>query len=404
MMTTLLSFSLPLLSVALAFMYWRRASIGLEDHLKLVSIGFGVLSLYELLGLSFLFRDTHLPWLFRLVQPFGALNLLYYAVLVTASLILAKWTWYYLLKRLSTQLFMLALSGAVGLSLLITGLFVTLLLKSVEAESLHKLTSNAHVVSSLLTEKQARLRSETALFGQDSVVSSAVARLDRQVLLEKVQTQMRSAHISSLIVLDSAGKVILKGENTEERGVSLSEDPYVTRALSGEVASGVVSRDGVVAPEVSLRVAVPIAGGVIMTSQLLDTAYVDGLKETTGLSVSVYGNQVLSATTHDIGDGKTRLSGIAETNSVVLEHVWKQGELYATATTLGESDYLSAYIPLRDLSGTIVGVMQISEPQVASLQAAGSAVQLTFALVIAVMLLLSLPIYWICQRLVAQWE
>lgn len=398
MMNTFLQFGLTLICATLAFMYWRRASIGLEDHLKHVAIGFGLLALYELVGLSSLFRESNVVWVSKLVAPFGSINILQYFILMSASLVLAKWTWYYLLKRLSTQLFMLALTGAVGLSLLITGLFVTLLLKSVESESLTKLTSNARVVSSLLSEKQARLLSETKLF------ATGLTSLERRDLLEKVKAQMKETGVSSLVVTDSEGKIILKGENEEERGMSWSEDKYVISALKGEQVAGVVSRSGVVAPEISIRVAVPATGGVVVASQILDNAYVGGLKASTGLAVSIYGDQLMSSTTEDLGDSKTRLLGIKETNTKVIEQVWKRGEILAQTSKVGEQDYLSAYVPLRDQDNEVTAVLQVSQPQVAALQTAGQAVQMTFALVIMVMLVLSVPIYFVCQKLVAEWE
>lgn len=397
MINVMIQFALPMLAAILAFMYWRRASIGLEAHLKHVAIGFGALATYELLGNFGLFRGTNIVWLSKLVEPFGVVNLVQYVVLIVAVLILANWTWYYLLKRLQTQLFMLALTGVVGLSLLITGLFVTLLLKSVETESLSKLTSNAKVVASLLSEKQARLKSETRLFAQN------LPSTERNELGEPVKKQMLETGVSSLVIADSEGKIILKGENEEELGVSWSEDKYVIGALKGEIVSGVVSNAGVIAPEVSIRVAMKAGEAVVVASQILDSAYVDGLKNTTGLSVSIYGDQLMSATTEDVGDAKKRLIGIKETNKDVIERVWKKGEILAQAGKIGDRDYLFAYIPLRDQNNEVSAAMQVSQPQVVALQTAGQAVQLTFALVILVMIVLSLPIYLVTQRLVAQW-
>lgn len=404
MMDIILQFSLPLICAVLAFMYWRRASIGLEDHLKHSAIGFFVLSLYELFGLSSLFRGSQTVWVSKLVAPFGWVSIIEYLLLIIAMAVLAKWTWYYLLKRLSTQLFMLALSLAVGLSLLITGLFVTLLLQSVERESLTKLTSNAQVMMSLIEEKKSRLVSESRLFAQDGQIVSGIESGERKDLAGKVQAQMKATGAESLVLTDSDGKIILKGEDIEERGTSWSEDKYVIRALKGEQVVGVVSKSGVVAPEVSIRAGVPSGVGSVIVSQLLDNVYVDELKERTGLSVSVYGDQLLSATTEDIGDGKTRLSGIKETNAKVIEQVWKKGEILAQTSRVGEQDYLSAYIPLRDHDNEVSAVLQVSQPQVVALQTAGQAVQWTFALVIIVMIGLSLPIYMVCQKLVKEWE
>lgn len=404
MMNAVMHFALPLLSSIVAILYWRRASVGLERHVKKVAVGFSILALYELIGLSTMFRTTSTVWLFKIVAAFGILNIMQYIVLLIASLILASWTWYYLLKRLSTQLFMLSLTGAVGLSLLITGLFVTLLLKSVETESLVKLTSNARVTASLIDEKKARLASETKLFAQDSVVKESVISGERKDLIPKANTQMSTTGISSLVVTDSEGKIILKGENEEERGVSWSDDKYVQRALKGESSAGIVSIPGVMAPELSIRVAVPVGRGSVVASQVLDNAFVDGLKATTGLAVSIYGDQLMSSTTEDVGDGKTRLTGIKETNKKVIEAVWKNGETIAIAGRIGDREYLSAYVPLRDQNNEITGVMQVSQPQVAALQTAGDAVQMTFALVIVVMLVLSMPIYFVCEKIVREWE
>ena len=404
MMNVIAQFALPILAIMVAFLYWRRASIGLEEHLKKVSIGFLFLALYELLGLSSLFRGSQSVAIFKLVAPFGVINSISFGLLMVAIVILSTWTWYYLLKRLSTQLFILSMTGVVALSLIITGIFVTLLLKNVETESLTKLTSNARVASSLLEEKKLRLLSETKLFALDPQVVSAIADNDRKVLSPKVKAQMTQTDVSSLIVADSEGKIILQGENEEVRGVSLSGDKYVQKALGGETLSGFVASSQVIAPEISMKVAVPAGKGAIIVSYVLDNSFVDGIKTNTGLSVSVYGDKILSSTTLDIGDGKTRLSGIKETNKKVLENVWKKGEVYAAVSTLGDEEYLSAYIPLKDQNNEVVAVMQVSQAQIAALQTAGLAVQTTFGFIILIMTILALPLNLICKKLVKEWE
>jgi hypothetical protein len=399
-----LQFSLPILSACVALLYWRRASLGLEQHMNRVAMGFSIFALYELFSLAGLFRTSHDVWVVQLVAPFGIINSIQYALLVISMCILARWTWYYLLKRLSTQLFMITLSGAVGLSLLITGLFVTLLLNSVETESLQKLTGNAKVVSSLLEEKKARLISETKFLSVDPVVLTSISNGERKLLAPIIKNHMIQTGVTSFTVVNSEGKIILQGENEEERGTSLSEDNDVKEALQGEVVSGFVSKSGVVGPEVRIRVIVPAGSGALIASQILDNAYVDGIKTTTGMSISIYGDKVLSSTTEDIGDGITRLVGIRETNQKVLEYVWEKGAITAQSVRLGENEYLSGFVPLKDGSGTTIGAIQLSEPQTTGIKTAGQAVQLTFALVIAIIIALSFPIYLISKRLVAEWE
>lgn len=404
MINTILQYSLPLFCAIISLLYFYRSSIGLERHLKKVSYGFAILSLFELLSLSSSFRSSIYVSIFELVAPYGVLNIVSFVLLIIAVLTLASWTWYYLLKRLSTQLFMLSMTGAVLLSLVTTGIFVTLLLKSVETESLIKLTSNAAVTSSLLEEKRLRIASETKQFALDSEVVAAIGEGNRQMLQAKVRNQMMQTGVSQIVIVDKNGAVLVNSENEEERGVSLGSDKYIEKALSGESVSGYFVTSATIAPSVSLRQASPVAGGAIMVSMVMDNAFVDGIKNSTGLSVSIYGDKMISATTEEVGESKTRLLGIKEVNPKVISTVYEKGEIYASSSQLGDSKYLSAYVPLTNQNNEVVSVMQVSQREVAAIQAAGKAVQTTFGLIILVMIFLAWPLNLICNRLVAEWQ
>lgn len=404
MMNIVAQLSLPILAASVALLYWRRASLGLETHLKRVALGFALLATYETLSLANLFRESKIVSLVEMVGPFGSASIVAYIVLAFAALVLLVWTWYYLLKRLQTQLFILSMSGVVILALLITGTFVSLLLKSVEVESLGKLNSNALVVSSLIDEKKARLLGETKLFASDQSLILAYQELDRKGLYEKVRAQMGLVGAATFVITDSSGKVIINGENEEERGISWSGDKYVERALNQEYVSGVVTTSGVVAPIVAIKVAVPLSDGVIVVSQVLDNVFVDALKERTQLSVFIYGDQTLSASTIDIGDGKTRLFGIKETNKQVLEKVWGKGEVFATGSKIGDSEYLSAYVPLKDHNNETQVVLQVAQPQIVAVQAAGAAISMTFGFIVLLMVVMAVPLNIICEKLVADWK
>lgn len=404
MINTLLQYSLPLLCAIISLLYFYRSSMGLERHLKKVSYGFAILALFELLSLSSSFRNSIYVWLFELVAPYGVLNIVSFVLLIIGVMTLASWTWYYLLKRLSTQLFMLSMTGAVLLSLVTTGIFVTLLLKSVETESLIKLSSNAAVTSSLLEEKRLRIASETKQFAMDNEVVNAVSEGNRQVLQVKVRNQMMQTGVSSIVIVDKNGAVLLNSENEDERGASLSSDKFIEKALSGESASGYFVTSATVAPSVSLRYVSPTTGGAIMVSMVMDNAFVDGIKNSTGLSISIYGDKIMSATTEEVGNSKVRLMGIKEINPKVISSVYEKGEIYASSSELGDNKYLSAYVPLKNQNNEVVSVMQVSQREVAAIQAAGQAVQTTFGLIILIMILLAWPLNMICKRLVAEWE
>jgi predicted DNA-binding protein len=299
---------------------------------------------------------------------------------------------------------MLLMSLVVVLSLIVTGTFVSLLFKSVETESLIKLRSNAEVTTSLLEEKKLRIQSEMKQFSLNSEVIKAVEDGNRQVLSEKIKKQMELTGAGSMVIVDSSGKVIIRGENEEEKGASLSSDKYIEKALGGANPAGYFVTSGTISPVVSLRLATGMTGGAIMTTYILDNVFVDGIKNSTGLAISLYGDKTLAATTEEIGNSNTRLSGIKEMDSEVLSRVWDKGEIYTTASTLGEREYLSAYVPLKDQNNEVMAVLQVAQQEVEAMQAAGQAVQMTFGFIILIMVILAWPLSMISKKLVKEWE
>src|SRR3989304_143685 len=97
----------PVLSAWVGVLYLKKATLGLERHLKLVALSFFVLALSELISVGFIFRDTTNVTLYNLVAPFGPLWLARYITLGVAVFILGKWVFGYLLKRILSQLFMI---------------------------------------------------------------------------------------------------------------------------------------------------------------------------------------------------------------------------------------------------------------------------------------------------------
>ncbi|QQR53290.1 hypothetical protein IPG36_06670 [bacterium] len=95
----------------------------------------------------------------------------------------------------------------------------------------------------------------------------------------------------------------LRAEDPERYGDSVSSDPLVRRALTGQTASSVVVSSGVTAPIVALTAVSPITGtdGLVVGSVTLGvdvtSGFVDGIEASTGLSSTVYGGQVRAATT-----------------------------------------------------------------------------------------------------------
>src|SRR6185369_3658454 len=273
----------PILAAATRLLYLRRATKGLENHLKPVAMSFFLLSLHELLSLTSLFQNTTNVTLFNLVAPFGVLWIAEHLFLLAAVIILGRWVFAYLLKRLQTQLFMIFTTITLVIFLLTTVSFTYLLLKNLEADALAHLTTDVNILAYSITSKKNEILSDAQVAANNPAMQKAISESDRKTLRDLTSSLVSSKKESFLVVTGSNGSVLMRGEDTERFGDSLSDDPLYKKAITGQAATSVVVKDGVLAPTVSLRAAVPVTlGGSVVGTVIvgtdIDNSYVDGVK------------------------------------------------------------------------------------------------------------------------------
>ena len=212
-------------------------------------------------------------------------------------------------------------------------------------------------------------------------------------------------NLSSLIILGESGQVLLRAENPDRWGDSLSSDSLVDLALVGKTSTSVETQTGVVSPTVSLVSSRPIRDssgaivGAIIAGQAVSNAFVDGIKHDTGLDSTVYAGDTRAATTLVAADGTTRSLGVKETDAKVKDNVLQHGKDYSGTISIQHRDYLASYTPLKDADNNVVGMLTVSRPQDQLLGVAGQSVQLTFLLAICLLILTIAPIYWIAKRI-----
>lgn len=101
---TLLPFTYPILASLTGFLYLRRSTIGLEDHLKKLAFTFFVLAISEFISLGYLLQTTDNSAIYSFVAPLGPLWIIQNLILILSYSMLFKWVLGYLLKRFQTQL------------------------------------------------------------------------------------------------------------------------------------------------------------------------------------------------------------------------------------------------------------------------------------------------------------
>lgn len=400
----------PLLSLAAFLLYLRRATVGLENHLKPLTLGFFFIFLYEVVSISEFFQNTTAISVYNIVRPFGPLWILAHVLLFIGVTIIAKWVFNYLLKRLETEIFMIFNISVLVIFLVTTVAFTGLLLTNLRDSALAHLTTDANVVQYAIGSKQAEALSDAEVVSQNSQLQTAIATNDRKTLKALSTSILLAKKQSFLIIVASSGAVLMRGEDNDKIGDSLSNDSLFKRALRGEKSSSVATKDGPIAPIVSIRSAVPITAstgqaiGVVIVGSDIDNAFVDGLKATTKLDVSVYADNVLSATTFIASDGKSRYIGIKEEDKNINKNVLIDGKNYSGELNILNVAYLAAFTPLKDVDGNPVGMLFAGEQQVSTIQAASSSIEYTFIIAVLFLLISILPSFLISRFITNQFK
>jgi hypothetical protein len=396
----------PLGMLAIVALYWRQATTGLERHLKPVALAFGLLSIYELLALSSLWRGTNNPTISNLVAAFGPLWIAELVFLLAGVLVLGKWVWRYLTERFMSQLFMI-FTGSILVIFLLTAIsFTYLLVNNIQKTSLNNLKTAASVLNYAINGDKSVTLADTTSIAENPDVVSAVLANDHNSLSNLTSTYLHDKKQSSLIITSNYGEVLLRAENPGRWGDSISSDTTIRRALIGQSVSNISVQDGILAPLIYIQSTVPIINpannqvvGAVKGGLVLDSAFVDGIKQATGLDSSIYADNVVSATTFLAPDGITRWIGVKENNHDVQTTVLKNGQTYQGTLSIQNRQYLAVYEPLKDINNNIIGMLFIGQPQVTILQAAGQSVELTFVVTVLMLIVSVIPAYLVSKYL-----
>lgn len=397
----------PVLSVTVGLLYLRRATVGLEDHVKTIAYSFFLLSVSEFLGLAVLFRESTNVAIFEFVAPFGPVWMVEHVLILVMSLMLGRWVFGYLLKQFHTQLFIIMTTMTIVIFLITTVSFTALLLKNIQDETLRQMNTDVHVLQYTIESQKQALVSDAQVLAQNAEIVVATRDKIRSVLSEYTQDFLLTKKENTVIITGENGQVLARGEDRDRIGDSLSDDPLIKRALLGETVTSVVSKDGAVSPQIFVRASTPIKDGetivgAVLVGTAIDSAFVDGMKAATGLESSIYGDAQISATTLLAPDGVNRMIGIQLDRPDIKDAVLTNGREYTGAVTIANTSYFGAYVPLIDIDGGNVGMLFVGRPQASVLATAGRSIELTFLVTVVLMLVSVVPAYVISKYIADQ--
>jgi hypothetical protein len=402
---------LPLGALGVAGLYWRRATSGLERHLRPVAIAFLCLTSFEVFTLGAnSWANTTNPTLDPLVSAFGYFWVIAQISLLAAAIVLVKWVWVYLVKRLQGQLFIIFTAATAIIFSVATISFSYLLISSVQQSSLTNLKTASQVLNQALISKSAETLADADILSENPAIASAAASSDHDQLASLTSNFLTTKGLSTFIVTTPSGEVLLEGANHDQWGQSISSNPLFQRAALGYSAQTKATETGVLAPTVVLEAATPIRApsgsivGVVITEEAIDNTFLDNVKHTTGLDSAVYAGDVRSASTFTSSNGTARSIGVIEPSKAVQREVLTDGQTFSGSLNILNRSYLVVYAPLRDIDNNVVGMFLTAQPQQTLLKTIAHSIELTFLVAVCLLLVMIIPAYLLAKRMASQFK
>jgi Single cache domain 3 len=401
------SWMAPFGSGLVAYMYLRHATVGLERHLRPMFRAFAFIAVSDVANLATNFRGSNNPILSSWFAAFGWIWWIEYIALSVGVYWLARWVWGYLTERFFSQLFMTFTVMVMMIFLIVSFSFTSLLINNVQRDSLTRLETAANVMSYAIEAKQSETLSVAEQLSSNSSFSEALVVKDRNKMISIAESILVDKQLSSLIITNQSGQVILRAEDTDRWGDSISSDPLVKRSLFGASVSTVTIKNEPGVPILRLLSSVAIFDksnimiGTVQAGIDLNNAFVDRIKQSTDLQSSVYAGDSLAATTLLAPDGKTHALGV-KINKQVRAVVFDRKQTYRGGATLQNRQMLTAYVPVKDIDDQIVGAVMVAEPKSSILKIAGRSIELTFVMAACLIVLSFIPTYFMSRSIARQ--
>jgi len=316
----------------------------------------------------FLYRlpDLNVVFLFYQTQVFSWAFSLFVIGLLIGFVFLAIWSWNFIKIRVFLRTYVVFLFLTILISSLGSLVFTLRIFTVVEQNNLNLMAQGAQAENYVMTEK-----ADNALFVARTLANDprTVSDFTNSEMLKAVaQEYYTSGGLDILRVYNKFGEVIISPNDDRDIGRLFSDDKMVSYVLSEKSQIKTFDQEaGVLAPVIVARGIYPVLingsiEGAVEAAYRMDTAFVDYSKERTDLDVTIYTADTRSATTITTQDGVSRWVGTKETDQAVLSQVLQQGELYTTSLDRLGVDYYSAFLPIRNTDGAIIGIVSVGTP------------------------------------------
>ncbi len=398
-----------ILSACITFFLWLHYKSGIQYEWKFFYLGFLFLTLSLIFAGAILWQNSPNVLVANLLAPYHLVWVIEHAIKLISAFALGVWAWGFIRFRVFPQIFSSFIALAFITFILTTIIYTGFMLTRIRASTVGDLETNVKTLQFALEKVKESAILSARITATNPQIREAVRRKDRDALFQNLNALMFENKTDFMLAINTGGEVLIRAEDRDRFGDSLADDSVVWRALDGKSTVTISTRQGVSIPTVSIKAGSPIVDtsesgepeiiGTIVTGYLLDLAFVDGIKELTNLDITIFANDTSAATTFVISDTGGRLLGVREVDARILNAVLKKGTSYLGSALVLNQPFLAAYIPLKDVENTTIGMFFTGRSQAAILALATETMQISFSISMLLMLLSILPL-WLLSRFI----
>lgn len=280
---------------------------------------------------------------------------------------LAIWAWNFIKLRVFLRTYVVFLAIAIFVSSLGSAFFTQLIFSIIENNNLTLMSQATRAVETIVEDRQKSAAFSAFFLAQDKDIIDAARFSDVNKLTEKTAQSIAISGVNYVRVYDASGKVIFSPQDTRDVGTSYVQDDLVAYVLGNKPINSLDTIPGVQSSYMVARALEPLTFndsvvGAIELGHIFDTPFTDLAKNKIGLEVSVYAGDKISATTIVTDDGKSRWIGSREPNPIVLDTVYGKGKDIALALDRLGRPYYSAFLPLVEVNGNVIGMVSVGTP------------------------------------------
>jgi len=310
--------------------------------------------------------DLDIVFLFYQTQAFSWAFYLSILGLLVGFIFLAVWSWNFIKLRTFLRTYVVFLFLTILISSLGSLVFTLRIFTVVEDNNLNLMAQGAQAQYYVMTEKADNALFVSRTLSNDPRVTADFNNLDQLEIV--AQEYYDSADLDIMRVYNKFGEVILSPHDERDIGRLFNEDKMVSYVLGEKSQIKTFDQEaGVLSPVIIARGIYPVMingsiQGAIEAAYRMDTAFVDYSKERTSLDVTIYTDSTRSASTITTQDDVSRWVGTEETDQEVISEVLQKGELYSTRLDRLGIEYYSAFLPIRNTDGNIIGIVSVGVP------------------------------------------